>query len=330
MRRGFERPQPAIAPGRLRYHWLMRHTGIDLLRVVGIAAVVLGHVFAGPETHQWIYPWHVPVFFFLTGYFWKPDRTIRDELRNRSRTLLLPYLTWLLVGFGVLAVLGDLTTGHLLAALRGGVNLGGVFGAFWFVMTLFFTTILYRLVERSPVIAWGIASAGLLIAYLFPGVLGATPQSIGLAAPCLVFVLAGRFARNHQPAQRVLAGSVLLTLTGLAILLAPVGNINLKPADFGTPVLGVLVSIAASWGLTLLFSQIKAPAFVTELAHCGIAVVLFHTAVITALSGAPQAVVALAALFVPWTVALLLRRTPLAVVSTGQRYSPTELTRSVQ
>src|SRR6478609_9373400 len=74
-----------------------RSAGIDAVRVVGIAAVIFGHTFRGPLTHEFLYAWHVPVFFFLTGYLWTPGRTLRQEFVNRGLTLGLPYIGWFVV-----------------------------------------------------------------------------------------------------------------------------------------------------------------------------------------------------------------------------------------
>ena len=60
-----------------------------------IAAVVLGHAY-GPriEGTQFLEIWRMPLFFFLTGYFWTSGRTLASELRSRWTTLGIPYLLW--------------------------------------------------------------------------------------------------------------------------------------------------------------------------------------------------------------------------------------------
>ena len=44
------------------YHW------VDIYKGLGIVFVVLGHVFYDNYIGQWIYSFHMPMFFILYGY----------------------------------------------------------------------------------------------------------------------------------------------------------------------------------------------------------------------------------------------------------------------
>ncbi len=307
-----------------------RHLGIDLLRVVGIAAVVFGHVVAGPATHQWLYPWHVPLFFFLTGYFWTPGRTLGREVGARWRTLMVPYVAWLVViviaYWLVATVFSTPSVDVVRGAILGGAFAGGPFGAYWFVSVLGFTAVLYRSIERLPLpVQYGLALTGVVVAYLLPTVLGRTPLGIGLALPCLVFVLAGRSARTAERRlrNRALTGWAMLVIGAIVVAFAPISAVDLKAGQFGTPGMGILVSVALSWGLVLVFASFTVPGRfgpgVSAVASVGIAVVLSHTAVIWVFNffTVPPVVVVIAAVFIPWTTALLLRKTRLSTLFIG-------------
>ncbi len=65
-----------------------RRRGLDLLRFIGIAAVVAGHVrgtsgAASLTVMVTIYSWHVPLFFVLSGYLFHTGRPLLIELRTR-------------------------------------------------------------------------------------------------------------------------------------------------------------------------------------------------------------------------------------------------------
>lgn len=144
-----------------------RSVGIDAVRVLGIAAVIFGHVYTGPVTHQFIYAWHVPLFFVLTGYLWKRGRPLTRELLTRGRTLALPYAGWFVV-ISVLVTAVAMLSGRetsfdvLFGPAWGGANARGPFGTFWFVSVLFFTAVLFRMLERLPrPVVWLIAVVGL-------------------------------------------------------------------------------------------------------------------------------------------------------------------------
>ena len=66
-----------------------------MLKGIGIILVVLGHTTRNTELSSWIYHFHMPLFFFLSGVFFSP--TIQG-LAKRARQTLIPYLI-----FGVLS-----------------------------------------------------------------------------------------------------------------------------------------------------------------------------------------------------------------------------------
>ena len=62
----------------------MRDSTIDIAKGIGIFLVVLGHftVFASPLYH-YIYLFHMPLFFFISGMFAKPT-SIKNCLTQRK------------------------------------------------------------------------------------------------------------------------------------------------------------------------------------------------------------------------------------------------------
>ncbi|MBT1143106.1 acyltransferase family protein [Lactiplantibacillus argentoratensis] len=66
---------------------------IDIARGITMISVVIGHSLYGYNNgllSHFIYTFHMPIFFILTGYLYKKKRYV-DELRSTSRNLLLPY-----------------------------------------------------------------------------------------------------------------------------------------------------------------------------------------------------------------------------------------------
>lgn len=75
---------------------------IDIARGLGILLVVLGHsdlALVSPYLHQLVYSFHVPLFFFLSGYFFDPGAHFSKFLRKRFRSILQPYLFTILLIF---------------------------------------------------------------------------------------------------------------------------------------------------------------------------------------------------------------------------------------
>lgn len=51
-----------------------RETWIDVLKGIGIILVVIGHVSLGNTLNSWIYTFHMPLFFSVSGYLWGGKR----------------------------------------------------------------------------------------------------------------------------------------------------------------------------------------------------------------------------------------------------------------
>lgn len=305
-----------------------RSGAIDLVRVLALIGVVAGHVWEGGLVERLVYPWHVPVFFILTGYLWTSGRSFRFEAQKRWATLLIPYLTWLALIWAAYAALlvvhEDVSLTKLTSPIYGGATAVRPFTAFWFVTVLFFACVLYRLIERLPMwVQWIIAVAGVAVTHITGDLLARTPLGIATAVPSLVFVLIGvMFKRWHCriAARPVITGASLL-FSGAALVVSGISEpVNLKFADFGVPVIGVLTASAISLGI-ILIAEAVVPALpevvstgVTALAVGGMMVVLTHAAVLWALKtpGSGNVIHFLVALILPWVAALALSRTPMA------------------
>jgi acyltransferase len=311
-----------------------RSVSIDAVRVVGMIAIVAGHVWVTAHPlRELLYSWHVPVFFVLTGYLWKPNRSFGTEAKNRTLTLLVPYLVWLaLLGgstIGVALVNGNLSVDRIVRVLWGGQFAAGVpFWPIWFVTTLYAAALMYRVLSRLPLaLQWLLAIALAALAAYLPGQpLQYLPLGIGLALPGLVFVVAGatfRLVRSrlHQP---LLTSLVLLVpafaLAGFGISLP----LDMKHLDLGTVVLSVVVAGAISVGLILLAEGIfdgrdALGGIITPLARASLVVLFLHTPIIVFLRqvATPKPVVFLLTLVTTWAIGLALLRVRGAWVLTG-------------
>jgi polysaccharide biosynthesis protein PslL len=68
---------------------------IDIARGIGILLVVMGHndfALISPFAYQVIYSFHMPLFFFLSGYFLRTSIPFLDFFKKRFNALLKPYL----------------------------------------------------------------------------------------------------------------------------------------------------------------------------------------------------------------------------------------------
>ncbi|PPI56322.1 acyltransferase family protein [Rathayibacter toxicus] len=307
---------------------MKRVVGIDAVRILGMVAIVAGHVWTTEECRWMVFPWHVPLFFMISGRLWTRKRDVGTDIRTRVQTLLVPYLSWLLI-------IGALLAGSLIARkwpfTADGVfrfifgNFGRPFTAFWFVTCLFVAVLVLRLLQRFPMwVPTVIAVTGLVVAYISPELVSAVPWSAGTAIPSLVFVLAGYGLTVWAPQRPVLVGSIGLA-GGVALVVSRVAEpLDIRASQFGTPIFSVLAAIAISGGLILLGEKAferatdRVAIVVGTLASAILVVVFTHAAILTMLRF--NALVAFAVVAVSsWGLGLLLIRLPHTQFLTGVR-----------
>lgn len=67
-----------------------RDETFDVLKGIAIILVIIGHCYFG-HFRPFIYSFHMPLFFFVTGYFLK-IRPLRTELLLSTKRLIIPYI----------------------------------------------------------------------------------------------------------------------------------------------------------------------------------------------------------------------------------------------
>lgn len=75
---------------------------IDIAKGLGILLVVMGHNDFGlvsPFFYKFIYSFHMPLFFFLSGMFFKIDQPLWPLMQRRFNSLMKPYLVAILMIF---------------------------------------------------------------------------------------------------------------------------------------------------------------------------------------------------------------------------------------
>lgn len=139
---------------------MTRNRYIDTVKAVGIFLVILGH----HETifTQYIYSFHMPLFFFLSGIFHKNYSSYRIFLEKKIKSLIIPYfffattlfLFWLVIArhFGEAKMRNTPVLEGILGIFTGNEILGistmewGV--ALWFILTLFIVVNIYYFVSK--------------------------------------------------------------------------------------------------------------------------------------------------------------------------------------
>ena len=87
---------------------MVRDRWADNAKFIGIMLMLLGHnALANDKIFDFIYSFHMPLFFFISGYYAnKKDELIKNYIIKNAKSLLLPYLIFyiLTLPFGYLVI----------------------------------------------------------------------------------------------------------------------------------------------------------------------------------------------------------------------------------
>lgn len=137
----------------------IRDRRIDFLKGFGIILVVLGHIQISDILKSWLYLFNMPLFLALSGCVYKENRnkTINEFVKEKARQLLWPYAVYgifYIVFEGVFSIFsGEMNrqfiVKHVTAYIYGNYiweNNSDYIGVLWFLLALFCTTCMYKIV----------------------------------------------------------------------------------------------------------------------------------------------------------------------------------------
>jgi fucose 4-O-acetylase-like acetyltransferase len=136
----------------------------DVAKTIAIVAVIVGHTSGIPDLlSRFIFSFHMPLFFILSGYFTKECVDLKKATVKDAKSLLVPYVltcgitivlamlrAWV---FGQNPINELMTWAH--ASLYGSGTLIAdwaegtrIIGAIWFLLALFFARFFWNYTER--------------------------------------------------------------------------------------------------------------------------------------------------------------------------------------
>ena len=244
-----------------------RFAWVDTAKGWGMLAIIVSHVMTGHPISRWLYTFHVPLFFFLSGFLFRGEKPWGAFLKGKVRRMVIPYF--------VLAVPIVLGEAAFYGGRRGfweqvgemslGVLLQRRMWPIWFLACLFLLELLaYWLVRlvRKPVL--------LAIAALVMGALGVLYSRAGLPVlpwnldACfgvMPFFMAGYLLKGN--------GKLLAFLErgkGRGLLLAVLAAGNL--------LFGASAVLGAVPGMDVFKNQYGVPCLSYPAAFCGIGAVI--------------------------------------------------------
>lgn len=127
---------------------------IDLLKGFGIILVLLGHSYVPGWLFTLIYGFHMPLFFFVAGIFYKKQPTT-ITIRKSFYQLIIPWIFFVCIEVLVFCLMWSIS----LRSISNGINytienidfLGResmTYLAIWFLICLFFIRVLYSCIDN--------------------------------------------------------------------------------------------------------------------------------------------------------------------------------------
>lgn len=126
---------------------------IDIFKGIGILLMIMGHTWFGPNFDHFIHGFHMPMFFFISGFLFTSSSTEKMKVSayiiKKAYRLLLPYCIWGVGSYFVWIVRwGNRSWDpfvHLLFENTTGLPIAG---AMWFLTAFFIAEIIYFLLVR--------------------------------------------------------------------------------------------------------------------------------------------------------------------------------------
>ena len=276
-----------------------RDKSIDIAKTLGIALVVLGHVQGYGEStgllhlRNFIYQFHVPLFFFLSGFFFNETESWKTFSIKKIKRLYVPCFVWNMV-FLAISVLAHRFNGEVISfdyivkhCIR--ITLGLKFiracGATWFLITLLEALFLYKLLVTLSDKLGIRSSLFILFSALILGIVGILirlPFGIERPLVALFFVCSGHLTKKHhildylgekKKAPLMISGflTVLLfsTLNNPDMVVHEYGNI---PIYFISSLIGIFSTII----LSSLIAKIGSMSFLAQWGSMTIWILIWH------------------------------------------------------
>lgn len=188
---------------------------IDAAKGIGMMTVMWGHIHLGDISTDFVYAFHMPLFFILSGMVFFPEKygSFKNFIARKARTLLVPYAIYSVVTWMIWAAYVEGThqqVDSIWVPLLETVISRGSEGylvhnvPLWFVTCLFITELTYYWISKLPdwiniLIGVILAVSGYcLVTYAKFFDFSALPWSIEVMMMAMIF-----FAAGHLVVKRI-------------------------------------------------------------------------------------------------------------------------------
>ncbi len=238
---------------------------MDIAKGIGMLAIIIGH--AGVLFEKYVFPFHVPLFFIISGYFINLKKDFGTYAKAKVKQLLLPYIVTsfvVILELTILAVLREQNwkCAFAKAAISAVYGSGSTanrtpfsiqpIGAIWFLLALLWALLLTRLLAKIKY------SILVLIILLILSVISSKfiwlPWSLQSGVTASIFVYIGILAK-----EKIKFDNTWAAIAGTAVYLIEVYmNVSLSLAKnyFGLYGLSAVGAVLISYAVIYFSKQL--------------------------------------------------------------------------
>ena len=133
-----------------------RNAVVDIYKGIGIILMMMGHIGFGGFVDHTIHAFHMPMFFFVSGFLFKEiaDRNLKGILLRKTQSLLVPYFLFGLGHYLLWMVFpvfrqGEVNLNPLWHLLWENTTKLPIAGALWFLTALLWTNVIFLLLRKK-------------------------------------------------------------------------------------------------------------------------------------------------------------------------------------
>lgn len=232
----------------------------DVMKGIGIILMLVGHVPPGEKVYCVIYSFHMPLFFMVAGAFAKMGSDPKGAIVKDLKRLVLPVVVTMafIIALSPLYYYVDGNFNNVVAQVLSLLWLGDAMGtkwglvtidSMWFLMALFWTRCLFRVVARFCVrvqklrdeivlaVCVALSFAAISLHHLLPPV----PLGLLKGLSAVQFYAIGWYLKNHKLPGWVFAVFVICWLLALRF-----GCLDMVRYYYGCYPLDVLGAVGAT------------------------------------------------------------------------------------